>query len=1373
MALVILSLVSVFAVPASAAYSYPMSCSIYYKDENGKQVATTKTFSVNAADSASQTTGYSSPTVSGYELKYPGTDSYVTYSMMEKYFPASNYVRNGSATYTVVYVPTYTHTIYYIYGASMRTAATAKTYTSRAGVSHTIYSPSVTGYHPTVDSVTSVMKSQNYSEQVYYYENTYTISYNANGGSGAPSSQTKYYFSPLTLTTVSPYRSGYSFLGWSTSSTAKSATYSAGGSFSTNANTTLYAVWQKNLATYTISYNANGGSGAPTSQTKTEGLTLYLSSSTPTRSGYTFKGWSTSSTASSATYSAGGSYTANASATLYAVWQKNLSTYTISYNANGGSGAPSSQTKTEGVTLTLSSTKPTRSGYTFLGWSTSSYASSASYSAGGSYTANAGATLYAVWSCNHSSCSTTYITGCDWEKTCNNCGAVISTGTTHGPYTYSEWSYYSASQHKRTKSCDYGDYSTTEYAAHSTTTVYEEYSASQHKVYSYCSTCNHSVGSISYASHSFTTSTSGGVITKTCSVCGYVETSKQTYTVSYNANGGSGAPSSQTKTHGTTLTLSSVKPTRSGYSFLGWSTSSTASSAAYSAGSSFTTNANTTLYAVWSCNHSATSRTYTTGCDWKDVCTTCGATIKTGTTHGPYSYSEWKYYTTSQHSRTKSCDHGDYSTTEYAYHTSKTVFEPYSSTQHKTYSYCEDCKSVIGSVKYEDHDFETTVGTGKTTYKCSLCGYSYDVVHTYTVSYDANGGSGAPTNQTKTYGITLTLSSTKPTRTGYTFKGWATTSGASTASYQPGGSYTANAGVILYAVWQIDTYTVSYDANGGSGAPVSQTKTYGRDLTLSSTVPARDKYKFLGWSTSSTATTATYYAGGLYTANAATKLYAVWQEINYDFSVSNLVITPGSVYQYENVSVNFKMDSWDKYNPYSDIPVTVYLNGTQVYSSKVNFAAYGVNYVTFNLNVGALEGTQTIEARVNWSDYTNETRTTNNKTTATFEVKKLIEVSADKVAPGGDYIEGNEVVSSFYVQNDSSSPVLPSDHMSFDFEVFEVNGSRETSILKKTWNDVVIPANGKNLVYFKWTVPEESAGKMYLCRGTANPGNIGNEQNTSNNATFFTVTAKSSEVSTTPNTRYERQAPSSYVPGVSSPITSTGSVSWTRWEYESDTFVLKTYGLKVSDATPSVQPDASCKTASLVGGKWKMRSGYGYSVKWDVGLDSMSGCLLPDTDAYTAPQMAYATFPEFGYSVSGGSYSTLEKSSIECDLDGDGKTTEDDAVYLLYHSFFPEDYPLPAGINADIDGNGVINSSDCTKLKTIIDSGEGSFVFAHNKDADGNARIHYIPIYVANGNYTVSVTATQIWTPAGMITATRNANTIVIDGTVYDDWYQS
>ncbi len=72
---------------------------------------------------------------------------------------------------------------------------------------------------------------------------------------------------------------------------------------------------------YTISYNANGGSGAPASQTKWHGETLALSSAKPTRANYNFKGWSTSSTATTATYSAGQNYTGDAALNLYAVWE--------------------------------------------------------------------------------------------------------------------------------------------------------------------------------------------------------------------------------------------------------------------------------------------------------------------------------------------------------------------------------------------------------------------------------------------------------------------------------------------------------------------------------------------------------------------------------------------------------------------------------------------------------------------------------------------------------------------------------------------------------------------------------------------------------------------------------------------------------------------------------------------------------------------------------------------------------------------------------------------------------------------------------------------------------------------------------------------
>ena len=163
------------------------------------------------------------------------------------------------------------------------------------------------------------------------------------------------------------------------------------------------------------------------------------------------------------------------------------------------------------------------------------------------------------------------------------------------------------------------------------------------------------------------------------------------------------------------------------------------------------------------------------------------------------------------------------------------------------------------------------IDTG-TVYGCTLPAVTWQ----WAVKYNANGGSVAPGSQTKTYGKSLTLSSTKPTRTGYTFKGWATSSTATTAAYQAGGSYTSNSAVTLYAVWQINTYAIAYNANGGSGAPSSQTKTYGQALTLSSTIPTRTNYNFVGWSTSSTGAPQ-YQAGGSYTDNKAATLYAVWE----------------------------------------------------------------------------------------------------------------------------------------------------------------------------------------------------------------------------------------------------------------------------------------------------------------------------------------------------------------------------------------------------------------------------------------------------------------------------------------------------------------
>lgn len=228
-----------------------------------------------------------------------------------------------------------------------------------------------------------------------------------------------------------------------------------------------------------------------------------------------------------------------------------------------------------------------------------------------------------------------------------------------------------------------------------------------------------------------------------------VTTNETDYTLSYNANGGSGAPSSQTGTGvgSYTFPISNAKPTRSGYTFLGWSLSSTATAASYQPGGSITLTASDILYAVWKAN-------------------------------------------------------------------------------------------------------------------------------TYTVSYNANGGSGAPANQTKTYGVTLTLSNTKPTRTGYTFSAWNTAQNGSGTSYAPGGSYTANAAVTLYAQWTVNTYVVTFDAQGGSVTPASKSVTYGQPYG-SLPVPVRAGYRFDGWFTVATGGTQVT-AETVVTVTAAQTLYAHW-----------------------------------------------------------------------------------------------------------------------------------------------------------------------------------------------------------------------------------------------------------------------------------------------------------------------------------------------------------------------------------------------------------------------------------------------------------------------------------------------------------------
>ena len=206
----------------------------------------------------------------------------------------------------------------------------------------------------------------------YYYPNTYTITYDANGGTGVPATQTKEKGKALTLSTTKPTRKGYTFQGWATSASATKATYKAGASYKTDAKCTLYAVWKAN--SYKIAFNSNGGTGTMSTISATYGKKKTLSINKFTRKGYAFANWNTKKDGSGKAYANEAivkklTSKKGKTVTLYAQWKPVI--YTITYDLNKGkvkTANPSTYT-IESATITLNN--PTRKGYTFKGWYTS------------------------------------------------------------------------------------------------------------------------------------------------------------------------------------------------------------------------------------------------------------------------------------------------------------------------------------------------------------------------------------------------------------------------------------------------------------------------------------------------------------------------------------------------------------------------------------------------------------------------------------------------------------------------------------------------------------------------------------------------------------------------------------------------------------------------------------------------------------------------------------------------------------------------------------------------------------------------------------------------------------------------------------------
>ena len=313
-----------------------------------------------------------------------------------------------------------------------------------------------------------------------------------------------------------------------------------------------------------------------------------------------------------------------------------------------------------------------------------------------------------------------------------------------------------------------------------------------------------------------------------------------TYSVKYNANGGSGSMANTSFTYDASGTLRTNSFTKTGYEFTGWSL--TASGAVK----------------------------YLNAASVKNLTTTKNGVVDL--------YAKWKPITYSV-KYIANGGSGSMANTSFTYDASGTLRT--NSFTKTGYEFTGWSLTASGAVKYLN---AASVKNLTTTKNGVVNLYAKWKPITYSVKYNANGGSGSMANTTFTYDTSGTLRTNSFTKTGYEFTGWSlTASGA--VKYLNAASVknlttTKNGVVNLYAKWKPITYSVKYNANGGSGSMANTTFTYDTSGTLRTNSFTNGSKKFAGWSL--TASGAVKYLNGASvknlttTKNAVVNLYAKW-----------------------------------------------------------------------------------------------------------------------------------------------------------------------------------------------------------------------------------------------------------------------------------------------------------------------------------------------------------------------------------------------------------------------------------------------------------------------------------------------------------------
>ena len=683
-----------------------------------------------------------------------------------------------------------------------------------------------------------------------YTAKTTSITLDKNNGSGGSSSVTATYGSVMPKITA-PTRTGYTFNGYYINETNNNGTgtkyYNSDGTsartWDVNATTdTLYAGWT--IESYTINYDANGGSVSPDSDTVNYNESITLP--TPTRTGYAFTGWKYgSSTITDMSYTVPDFGASGTEVTFEAQWSRE--SYTIEYDANGGSVSVASVDVEYGQTITLPTA--TQTGYTFTGWEYGGSTYTGSYTVPDFGNNGATVTFTAQWEvesyrinydAGEGSVSPTY------EDVDYNERITLPTPEPPDGYYFTGWSYGGRTYTGSYTVPDFGN----DNASVTFTAQYEE----------------------------------------------------ETYIFYYNANGGSVTPTQQTVQVGDTIILPT--PTRTGYTYLGWlfdnqGNDTPVSGSLIIMGDMGEHNEITFLTAQWSIesyriNYDAGEGSVSPTYD--DVSYGNRITLPTPTRTG-YTFNGWRYNSTNYT--------GSYTVPDFGDNGATVTFTAQWTKESYTIKYDANGGSVSPNSQTVNYGASITLPTPTPPGGYYFTGWSYGgrtytgsytvpdfgnngasvtftaqwTANKYTIIFDEVGGSEVSDIVDYTIESTITFPST--TKAGYDFVNWQVTK--ADGNWTNGATFNANTtttdkygNVTLTAQWDYHTYTVTLDPNGGEVSPTSIRVTY-QSTYGSLPTPTRDGYVFKGWYTGETSGTQ-ILSTTRYTSTQDTTIFAQWQD---------------------------------------------------------------------------------------------------------------------------------------------------------------------------------------------------------------------------------------------------------------------------------------------------------------------------------------------------------------------------------------------------------------------------------------------------------------------------------------------------------------